>query len=69
LVFVPDTVLGKGRSGCRFKVAEVPVVEINRFLQLREGKIEIGSLEMQSLFADNHSSSTCCGFVHKAYEF
>jgi len=45
------------------------VVENNRFLQLGEGKIEIGSLEMQSLFADNHSSSTCCGFVHKAYEF
>ena len=44
------------------------MVENNRFLQLREGKIEIGSLEMQSLVADNHSS-TCCGFVHKAYEF
>ena len=65
---MPDTVLGEGRSRCRFKVAEVPVVENNRFLQLGEGKIEIGSLEMQSLFADNHSS-TCCGFVHKAYEF
>ena len=38
---MPDTVLGEGRSRCRFKVAEVPVVENNRFLQLGAGKIEI----------------------------
>jgi len=66
---VPDTVLGERRSRCRFKVAEVPVVENNRFLQLGADKIEIRNSEMQSLFADDHSSSTCCGFVHKAYEF
>ena len=69
MVFVPDTVLSKGRSGCRLKVAEVPVVENNRFVQLGADKIEIRSSEMQSLFADNHGSSACCGFAHKAYEF
>jgi len=45
-LFVPDTVLGEGRSRCRFKVAEVPVVENNRFLQLGAGKMEIRGLEV-----------------------